>query len=94
MGSGNGGKNKVKTEKAVSFEQLNEQYNSDEFSPVDGRLVRVADHIAAFVEADSSIRYGITSSQLESGRKNLLELYPEGKIINGFEPASFFKSFL
>lgn len=94
VGSGNGGKNKVKTEKAVSFEQLNEQYNSDEFSPVDGRLVRVADHIAAFVEADSSIRYGITSSQLESGRKNLLELYPEGKIINGFEPASFFKSFL
>ncbi|MGI5173407.1 HD domain-containing protein [Treponema sp. OMZ 840] len=78
---------------AVSFEDLNTRYNEDRFSPVDGRLVRIADHIAAFVEADSSIRYGITSVQLESGRKNLLELYPEGKIINGFEPASFFAFF-
>ena len=80
-------------EKIVSFEDLNEKYNADEFSPVDGKLVRVADHIAAFVEADSSIRYGITSPQLQSGRANLFKLYPEEKIINGFKPASFFALF-
>ena len=79
---------------SVSFEDLNNLYNEDKFSPVDGRLVRIADHIAAFVEADSSIRYGITSVQLESGRENLLDLYPKGKIINGFEPASFFSFFM
>ena len=80
-------------EKIVSFEDLNEKYNADEFSPVDGKLVRVADHIAAFVEADSSIRYGITSPQLQSGRANLFKLYPEEKIVNGFKPASFFALF-
>ena len=80
-------------EKIVSFEDLNEKYNADEFSPVDGKLVRVADHIAAFVEADSSIRYGITSPQLQNGRANLFKLYPKEKVINGFEPASFFALF-
>ena len=80
-------------EKIVSFEDLNEKYNADGFSPVDGKLVRVADHIAAFVEADSSIRYGITSPQLQNGRTNLFKLYPEEKIVNGFKPASFFALF-
>ena len=80
-------------EKIVSFEDLNEKYNADEFSPVDGKLVRVADHIAAFVEADSSIRYGITSPQLQNGRANLFKLYPKEKIVNGFKPASFFALF-
>lgn len=86
--------NGVSSIQKVSFEELNTQYNSDCFSPIDGKLVRLADHIAAFVEADSSIKHGITSTQLQLGRKNLLNLYPKGKIINGFEAHQFFNSFL
>lgn len=78
----------------ISFEDLNEKYNTNIFSPIDGQLIRCADHISAFVEADSSINYGITSQQLTSGRKNLLKLYPEGHIINGFDPHAFFSTFL
>lgn len=78
----------------ISFEDLNQKYNKAEFSPIDGKLVRCADHIAAFIEADSSINYGITSQQLTSGRENLLKLYPKGLVINGFETYSFFADFL
>ncbi len=77
----------------VSFEQLNKDYNSDEWSPADGKLVRAADHIAAFLEADRSIHYGITSRHLEEGRNNLLKLYPAGTLVNGMDVAGFFAEF-
>lgn len=77
----------------VSFEELNTRYNFSDFSPVDGKLVKVADHIAAFLEADSSIRYGITSPHLTSGKANLLKIYSGGKSINGINVDSFFSQF-
>ncbi len=77
----------------VSFDDLNEKFNKGQYSPVDGRLVRVSDHIAAFLEADSSINYGITSKHLRDGRRNLVKLYPSGQTINGFDVSAFFKEF-
>ena len=77
----------------VSFEELNTSYNIDDFSPVDGKLVKIADHIAAFLEADQSIQYGITSVHLTTGRQKLLSLYPDGTKINGVDVAGFFKNF-
>ena len=77
----------------VSFDDLNQKFNEGKYAPVDGRLVRVSDHIAAFLEADSSINYGITSKHLRDGRRNLVRLYPDGQTINGFDVAAFFKEF-
>lgn len=77
----------------VKFEELNEKYNSDEFNPVDGALVRLADHYSALLEADASIRYGITSKQLEDGRMNLLKAYPFGTKINGMDAFMLFDAF-
>lgn len=77
----------------VSFEDLNNRYNFAEFSPVDGRIVKVADHIAAFLEADSSIRYGITSPHLTSGKANLLKIYSKDRLVNGINVMDFFNQF-
>ena len=55
-----------KSAQSVTWEELNDNYNSDVHSPIDGKLVRLADHLSAFIEADSSIKYGITSKQLTS----------------------------
>lgn len=77
----------------VSFDDLNKKYNIPECSPTDGSLIRIADHIAAFIEADSSINHGITSTHLRDGRENLLRIYPKGKIISGIDVASFFVDF-
>ncbi|MCR5046726.1 MAG: HD domain-containing protein [Treponema sp.] len=75
----------------VSFEDLNLKYNSEEFSPVDGKLVRLADHLSALLEADISIKHGITSEHLESGRANMLKSHPVGKIINGIDSGALFE---
>ncbi|MEL3913312.1 HD domain-containing protein [Treponema pedis] len=77
----------------VSFEELNGKYSSEKYKPTDGKLVRVADQIAAFVEADSSIRYGITSAHLQTGKKNIMGAYPIGTRINNFNTDSFFNAY-
>jgi len=77
----------------VPFEDLQEKYNHAAFKPVDGKLVRAADHIAAFVEADCSINYGITSTHLRDGKRNILALYPAGKKINGIDISAFLAEF-
>ncbi|MBQ5998657.1 MAG: HD domain-containing protein [Treponema sp.] len=80
--------NKVPRE--VSWEDLNKLYSNAKYSPVDGRLVRVADHISALMEADISIKHGITSSHLSHGREGMLAAYPQGKIINGIDVGKLF----
>lgn len=80
--------------KIVTFEELCTKYNSDEYNPVDGKLVRLADHIAAFIEADRSIQHGITSIHLVEGKNNIQKLYTgEKSIINGVNAEAFFTSF-
>lgn len=78
----------------VDFEDLQAKYNADSFNPVDGKLIRAADHISAFVEADCSINYGITSNHLRDGRKKILALYPAGKTINGIDIAGLLREFV
>lgn len=77
----------------VSFEELNAKYNDSVFSPADGRLVRCADHFAAFLEADRSIRHGITSTHLVDGRENIMSHYKKNTYINGIDMASFLQDF-
>jgi putative hydrolases of HD superfamily len=76
----------------VSFEELQSTYASGKYRAVDGKLVRAADHISAFIEAESSIDYGITSNHLRDGRKNIFAMYPEGRMVNGLDIGSFFRS--
>lgn len=67
----------------VSFEELNEKYNDIKFNPVDGQLVRICDHLSALLEADISIKHGITSSHLTIGRESTLNHYKKDEFING-----------
>ncbi|MGP1475179.1 MAG: HD domain-containing protein [Treponema sp.] len=75
----------------VSWEELNSKYNEDKFSPIDGRTVRIADHLSALMEADISIKHGITSPHLEFGRDGILKNYPEGSVVNGISVGNFFR---
>jgi putative hydrolase of HD superfamily len=78
----------------TSFEELNKRFNSNNFNPVDGKLVRLSDHYAALLEADSSIRHGITSTHLRDGRTNLMKAYPFGTKINGIDAYSLFNEIM
>lgn len=80
--------------KAVSWEELNEKYNTEEYNPIDGRLVRICDHFSALMEADISIKHGITSKHLISGREGTINHYKEGEIISGINVHEFFNKII
>ena len=76
----------------VEWNDLCEIYNKNEYSPVDGKTVRIADHLSALIEADSSIKHGITSSHLVSGKEGTMKHYLKTPIINGIDVAGLFYS--
>ena len=90
--------NRIKDKKGnaevVSWEDLNGKYNQDDFSPVDGRTVRIADHLSALLEADSSIKHGITSNHLVYGRNSMISHYKPGETINGIDVGKLFREII
>lgn len=78
----------------VSYEELNEKYNNDEFKPVDGKLVRICDHMSALMEANISIKHGITSEHLEIGLETTVNHYEKNQVINGINVYDFFNKII
>jgi len=52
---------------------------------VDGAMLKGCDNLAAFIEANSSIKYGISSKVLRTGKQRLLETYQGAGIISGID---------
>ena len=77
-----------------SVEEINARYNVDGrgYKPVDGTVVKGCDHLAAFVEAWLSRRYGITSKHLEDGETSIRAQY-KGKVIGGIDFGSIYEEF-
>jgi putative hydrolase of HD superfamily len=81
----------------ISFSELNRLYNKNEFYPLDGKIIKACDKLTAFIEADISIKHGITSKHLEEGRKNIYEKFKNknvsgidfGRLFNYFKDRSF-----
>jgi len=79
--------------KIASFEELQTRYNEDAFDPKDGSLVKACDLLAAFIEAHSSIRNGMTSPALQEAvarlrtefRKNPLHKLGFGTLLADFD---------
>ena len=72
---------------------INEKFNSDEFNPLDGQIIRGCDHLSAFLEAFMSISYGASSEPVVSGYEHLKDEYKD-KIIGGIDfsvPFGYFK---
>lgn len=78
----------------VDWDELNSKYNKDSYNPIDGKTVRLSDHLSAFIEAHSSIKHGITSEHLQSGKENLLNSYEKAKLINGINIRDIFENII
>lgn len=61
-------------------DEINGGFNSDEYNPRDGELVKAADHLAAFIEAYMAIKNGMTSPELDDGKKSLKGQYKKSVI--------------
>ena len=88
--------NKIKKEgmpqKGIKFKEMSKKYNKNEYSPLDGELIKACDKLAAFIETNLSIEYGITSRYLEEGRENIFNAYKD-KIISGTDFGRIFNYF-
>lgn len=59
----------------VSWEQLQGQYNQDRFCPKDGRMLKICDHLAAFLEAYTALANGIDNAHLQQALWRIRNLY-------------------
>ena len=67
-------------------------YNKDEFNPIDGKLIRICDHLSAYLEAYLSIKNGVEAEPLKNAISTLYKLYKGVKIAN-IDFGSYFKEF-
>lgn len=58
------------------------QFGTEDYAPVDGEIIRCCDHLAAYIEAKTSINHGVSSRHLEEGVKRLSELYQHRQVGN------------
>ncbi|MFO7727068.1 MAG: HD domain-containing protein [Desulfonatronovibrio sp.] len=72
--------NKVVT---VRWEDLESLYNQDGFDPKDGYLLKVCDNLAAFIEAYTATRNGITNEQLYHAQWKIRNLYLKQPFLGG-----------
>lgn len=59
----------------VSWEQIQGQYNQDRFCPKDGRMLKICDHLAAFLEAYTALANGIANAHLQQASWRIRTLY-------------------
>ena len=78
--------------KLVSSQEINESYNKDSYSPVDGKIIKICDDLAAYVETYFSISHGITSETLTSAHKALYNQYKQKKVA-GIDFGELFEQF-
>lgn len=76
----------------VTSDEINAKYNDDTFSPIDGELIRGCDHLSAYLEAYLSVKYGISSEQIQEGYHNLFAQY-ENRIIGSVDFGQLFDYF-
>lgn len=76
----------------VDSDEINEKYNSDEFDPIDGEIIRGCDHLSAYLEAYLSVKCGISSEQMQEGYHNLFAMY-ENRVIGSVEFGQLFDYF-
>ncbi|MDN5363006.1 MAG: hypothetical protein PWQ91_67 [Eubacteriales bacterium] len=77
--------NKIKLNgRTTKIKEISDQFNQDQYSPLDGKLIKACDELAAFMEAYLSQKHGVRSEYLEDATINLPEKY-KNKFINGLD---------
>ncbi len=80
---------KGEVKKISDPEMMLHRYNENRFSPVDGSLIKVADHMGAFMEACASIHNGVAPTELKNAKEALKKRY-KGFALFGIDIESIF----
>lgn len=72
---------------------INQEFNSDEFYPLDGAIVRMCDQMAAYIEAAMSITFGIKAPDLLRGKEQIYARYADTRLA-GIDFKAYFDYFM
>lgn len=75
--------------KEITEEQAEEEFNNQD-EPYDGNLIQCVDHLAAYIEAMTSLQLGIKSKHVIEGKRSFENLYKD-KIIYGINLGAIYK---
>ena len=78
-------------EKSTS-DEINKKYNQDKYNPIDGEIIRAADHLTAFLEAHITIKLGLKPKHMLLAVEEIREKY-KNKIIGGINIGALYKKF-
>jgi len=73
--------------------EIDAKYNSDEFSPRDGKIVKAADELSALIEAYTAIENGCLNEDLQSARWNIRKKYEFFMDISNLNLSEIFAEF-
>jgi putative hydrolases of HD superfamily len=76
----------------TSVEEIDSKYNSDEFNPRDGELLKTIDELAAFVEAFMALKNGLASQEMQEAKNRLRERYKQ-KVVSGIRFGELYADF-
>ncbi|MDD2515746.1 MAG: HD domain-containing protein [Candidatus Gracilibacteria bacterium] len=65
----------------TTSENIQNKFNKDEFSPVDGEILKACDHLGAYMEAVSSKKHGIKAIEFDEGIERFLDIYKDKEIL-------------
>jgi putative hydrolase of HD superfamily len=77
----------------VAEDEMATIYNENRYSPIDGRIIRACDELAAFLEAHLSIGYGIRAPHLLEAERTIPQKY-KNAVISGIAFGRLFEAFL
>ena len=76
----------------TSIDEIGSRYNSDEFNPRDGELLKTIDELAAFIEAFMALKNGLSSLDLQEAKNRLKERYRQ-KVVGGIKFGELYADF-
>ncbi len=77
----------------VSLDTMNQQYNKDAYDPCDGQIVKAADELSAYIEADEAIKNGCVSDRFIEAKTFISGRYREQGIKGDIDFASIYNQF-
>lgn len=78
---------------AASEAQLAGEFNQDTLDPKDGPLLKVCDSLAAYIEAHTALKNGISSDQLHQALYRIRERYNETPVVAGVQVGALLADF-
>lgn len=73
--------------------QMSGEYNMDSLDPKDGPLLKVCDSLAAYIEAHTALKNGISSDQLHQALFRIRSRYNEVPVVAGVQVSALLADF-